>query len=446
MELKKALRLGERPRLALVGSGGKSTALFQLAREIETPVLVCATTHLSLEQIALADHHFILERIEDTNFLIERPLFGVVLLTGTIRGQRTQGLPSEIMEWLHQFCGYRSLPMLIEADGSRQMPLKAPAEHEPVIPDFVDAVVVVAGMQAVGQPLNAANVFRPERFASLSGLPLNGEITPQALASVLVHPQGGLKGIPEKARKMLLLNQADDASMQGSAREIAKWVAPVFDSVVIASLRQVIKPPTSVIYASIEPVAGIILAAGEASRYGAPKQLLRWQGYPLVWHVARKALAAGLEPVIVVSGAYADQLEQALKDLPVEIVHNPDWADGQSSSIHAGLRAMSAPGGGAIFLLADQPQVPELLLRQLVEKHAQTHSPIVAPLVHGQRANPVLFDRITFKDFEQLTGDVGGRKLFSSFPVEWVQWHDELPLVDIDTPQDFRAFQNQFGR
>lgn len=445
MELKKALRLGERPRLALVGSGGKSTALFQLARQMESPVIVCATTHLSLDQIELADQHFILEKLEDTNIIIDRPLFGVILLTGPVEGQRTLGLRSEIMEWLHQFCGYRSLPLLIEADGSRQLPLKAPAEHEPVIPDYVDTAVVVAGMLGVGKPLNAEWVFRSERFAERSGLQLEEETTPQALASVLSHPQGGLKGIPEGARRILLLNQADCTEMQGLAREIANRVQSAYDSIVIASLSPVSRPQSPVIHSVIERTAGIILAAGEASRYGEPKQLLPWQGKALVWHVAQKAITAGLDPVIVVSGAYPDQIEHALKDMPVEIIHNPDWAEGQSSSIKLGLKALAKRGGGAIFLLADQPQVPELLIRNLVEKHAQTLAPIVSPLVQGQRANPVLFDRSTFKDFEQLSGDVGGRKLFSKYPVEWVDWHDELPLIDIDSPQDFQKFRDQFG-
>lgn len=438
MELKRALRLGDFPRLALVGSGGKSTALFQLGRQVSPPVIVCATTHLSLDQIALADHHFILENIENTNLLIERPLFGVLLLTGPVEGRRTLGLQPGIMEWLHQFCGYRSLPLLIEADGSRQHALKAPAPHEPVIPDFVDTVVVVVGISGLGKPLNQEWVFRPERFAELSGLSLGETITPQAVADVISHPDGGLKAIPDAARRVLLLNQADDPKLQSVANQIANQVQSSYDAVVISSLSPAIDSQTPVISAVIEPVAGIILAAGEASRYGEAKQLLPWRGKPLVWHVAHKALSAGLSPVIVVSGAYAEKIERALKDLSVEIVHNPDWVEGQSSSVKVGLKTVGSRGGGAIFLLADQPQVPDLLIHKLIERHSQTLAPIVAPLVQGQRANPVLFDRATFGDFNQLSGDVGGRKLFSKYLVEWLEWHDDLPLMDIDLPEDYQ--------
>jgi molybdenum cofactor cytidylyltransferase len=74
----------------------------------------------------------------------------------------------------------------------------------------------------------------------------------------------------------------------------------------------------------------------------------------------------------------------------------------------------------------------------LVERHATTLSPLVAPLTGGRRANPVLFDRRTFPDLLALTGDVGGRSLFARYPVEWVTWHDESILLDVDTQSDYQ--------
>jgi molybdenum cofactor cytidylyltransferase len=97
--------------------------------------------------------------------------------------------------------------------------------------------------------------------------------------------------------------------------------------------------------------------------------------------------------------------------------------------------------GAAIFLLADQPQVPPTILRALVERHSLDLSPIVAPLVLGQRANPVLFDRLTFPDLISLTGDVGGRAIFNKYPVTWLPWHDESLLVDVDLPGDLEKLE-----
>ena len=426
-------------RLAFVGAGGKTTAMFHLARQLDAPVIVTTTTHLAVEQTRLADQHIILEKLEDTHQLEDLSLSGVILLTGPIKGDKTTGLREKIMGWLDQFCGYHSLPMLIEADGSRQLPLKAPASHEPPIPDFVDTVIVVAGLTGVGQPLNDEWVHRPDRFAALAALEPGQPVTSEALARVLMHPEGGMKNMPLNARRMALLNQADTLERQAMAKKIAELLLAEFQSVIISSLNvEPANDPIFKTYAVYEKIAGIILAGGAGARYGEPKQLLPWKGRPLVWQVAKKALTAGLSPVVVVGGAYADQIGEALADLPVEVVHNSNWAEGQSTSVKVGLGAVPAPNGAAIFLLADQPQVPESLMRSLVETHAQGLAPIVAPLVQGQRANPVLFDRKTFADFENLSGDVGARKLFSKYPVSWVPWHDELPILDIDTPDDYQ--------
>ena len=92
-----------------------------------------------------------------------------------------------------------------------------------------------------------------------------------------------------------------------------------------------------------EHTAGIILAAGGSSRFGQPKPLLDWHGKPFVRAVAETALAAGLSPVVVVTGANAEQVENAIRDLPVSIIRNQDWQDGQSTSIRAGLRSLPPP-------------------------------------------------------------------------------------------------------
>jgi molybdenum cofactor cytidylyltransferase len=170
---------------------------------------------------------------------------------------------------------------------------------------------------------------------------------------------------------------------------------------------------------------------------GRTKQLLDWDGGPLVAHVAGVALAAGCDPVIVVTGAEAAAVSEAVAGLPVIVVHNPDWAEGQSTTVRAGLAA-AGQAGSALFLLVDQPYVEPTLVRKLIETHAAGLAPIVAPLIAGQRGNPVLFDRATFPDFAGIEGDAGGRQLFSKYPIEWVHWHDERSLRDLDTLDDYR--------
>jgi molybdenum cofactor cytidylyltransferase len=451
LTLAKALRVSGAQAIALVGAGGKTSALFKLARDL-MPALVTTSTHLGAWQTSLADTHLIWQAGQP---MPEISVQGITLITGSLdqESNRYGGLTPEQLEYLHQFSGFHDLPLIIEADGSRQKPLKAPAEHEPAIPQFVELVVVVAGLGGLNQPLDEETVHRAEQFAALSGIQISENVSAAALARVLYQPQGGLKNIPAGARKVALLNQADTPELQSLGGGMAKTLLKNYDSLLVASLEQ------DKIHAVFEPVAGIILAAGESSRYGKPKQLLDFHGQPFVRVIAKTALAAGLAPVVVVSGANAEEVEAAVRDLDVMIFRNENWKEGQASSIRAGLNphpALPSAGhpppnstevrriwgrageGAAIFLLADQPQVTRHVLEALKSRHAEGLFPIVAPLIADRRGNPVLFDRVTFPDLLKLSGDVGGRALFREYPVEYIPWHDEQLLFDVDNEDDYR--------
>jgi molybdenum cofactor cytidylyltransferase len=271
-----------------------------------------------------------------------------------------------------------------------------------------------------------------------------------------------LKNIPAHARRVALFNHTETVALQSIAQEMAVQLLDVFHSVIIASYGHPVEnhgvgnelktPPEALLsqkkenegaISVHEPVAGIILAGGEARRFGKPKQLLIWQGQPLIRHVAQTALGAGLSPVIVVTGAVDEPIRDALQGLPVLIVHNTNWQEGQSTSVKTGLSMLPENIGGCVFLLADQPRVTVPLLRALVELHASTLSPLVAPQVAGQRANPVLFDRVTFGDFQEISGDQGGRALFSRYPTAWAPWHDVGLTLDIDTPDDYQKLLDE---
>lgn len=440
LTLAQALRVGSSPCIAFIGAGGKTTAMFQLARQLPSPVIVTATSHLGLSQSKWADQHIIAETSASLEEL-EHGLKGVMLVTDVVEGDKVKPINTDLLMWLKQFCGYHSIPLLVEADGSRRKPLKAWAEHEPPIPSFVEMIVHIVGLTGLGKTLNGENVHRPEIFSELSGLRLEEAITPDSLVQVLIHSSGGLKNIPKNARRTVVLNQADTPELQSAAQGLAKALLPVYHSVIISSLEQ------EKIFAVHEPVAGIILAAGASTRFGQPKQLLDWKGQPFVRVVAKTALEAGLSPVVIVTGANAELVESAVKDLNVIIVRNKEWESGQGGSIGIGIKSIaSGPSsktgerstGAVIFLLADQPQVPQAILRALVEKHTEGMSPIVAPLVMDQRANPVLFDRVTFPDLLALEGDVGGRAVFHKHRVEYLPWHDERLLLDVDTPEMYQ--------
>jgi molybdenum cofactor cytidylyltransferase len=440
LTLARALRVDPAACVAFIGAGGKTTAMFKLARQLPAAI-VTATTHLGIWQAPLADHHIAtaggtVEGIEN--------LQGILLVTGEPEGDRLKPISPPLLQRLYQYCQTNVIPLLVEADGSRQKPLKAWAEHEPPIPAFASLVVHVAGLLGLGKPLSDENVHRAEIFAELSGLNIGERISPEALTRVLTHPQGGWKNIPTTARRTALLNQSDTADLQSAAQTLTSSLLPLYQAVLISSLLH------DQIHAVHEPIAGIVLAAGESKRFGKPKQLLNWRGQPFVRAVAQTALRAGLSPVVVVTGANAEAVEAAVRDLDVVIVRNEAWQSGQGSSVREGLRALAQPPpsrrgatphsfglGGAVFLLADQPQVTTTVIQALREKHAEGLYPVVVPLVMDRRGNPVLFDRITFPGLLSIEGDSGGRAIFHKHRVEYLPWHDDSLLLDVDTPEQY---------
>ncbi len=407
--------------------------MFHLARELQTttdlPVIVTATTHLGAWQTSLADQHITANLASD----LESCWFqGVTLITGPVGDNgRASGVDNEVLSRLKSEAQNLGTPLLIEADGARQKSLKAPDAHEPAIPGFVEMVVVVASLAVLNKPLTEEYVHRPEIFSRLSGLKIGEPVTSDAVVQVLTHPNGGLKNIPLQARRVSLLTQADTSELQSIGGTMSDAMLKEFDATIIVSSN----------YSNIqtfERTAGIILAAGASTRFGRPKQLLDWRGEPFIRTIAKTAIESGLSPVVIVTGAYADQVEAAIQDLPVQIARNEEWQSGQASSIRDGVQSLPSKTGAATFLLADQPQIKSDVIRALVAHHSTELFPIVAPMVlMERRANPVLFDRDTFPNLMALEGDVGGRAIFSKHRVEYLPWHDDSLLFDVDKPEDY---------
>jgi molybdenum cofactor cytidylyltransferase len=463
MQLRNALRIPQNTVMAFVGAGGKTTAMFLVARELSTGndlntprkiVLATTTTHLGAWQSGLADQVFCVNSLNEISTLEKNFPTGVTLLIGDETNDRLSGLSSANLEKVRRIADARNIPLLVEADGAHSCPLKAPGKHEPAIPEFSKHVVVVAGLSGIGKQLSREWVHRPEIFADLSGLTIGDEITLDAMVKVLRNKDGGLKNIPIAAHRVLLLNQADSVSLRAQGRSISYKLLNDYPLSIISSLGK----PNSIgtqnsdntagnqvaISAVIEKIAGIILAAGGSTRFGEPKQLLLWKGEPLIRHVVIAAVNAGLSPVLVVVGSSGQEIEKVISDLPVRIVKNDVWMTGVSSSIRVGVSALPHDIGGVIFLQSDQPQVSQMLIKKIVESHQGTLAPITAPQIDGKRGNPVLFDINTFADLQSINGDMGGRALFSHYPIQWVIWHDPNQLLDIDTPADYLKFLDMY--
>lgn len=189
-------------------------------------------------------------------------------------------------------------------------------------------------------------------------------------------------------------------------------------------------------------VAAVILAAGASTRLGRPKLLLPHHGVPLLRRAVDTAVAGGCGEVVVVLGADHEEYRPLLAGLPVRTVVNAEYRQGMSSSIRAGVEAVSDHAQGAVILLADQPFIDAGIVRRLIETYHSSGMKIVTCQYGGVRGVPTLFDRALFLELLILEGDQGARQVMATYPRHVTAV--EIPAAaarDVDTPDDARLLQ-----
>jgi len=212
--------------VSLVGAGGKTSLMYRLARELAgsgQTVLTTTTTHIhppTSEQCAVCilapTAERILEQAEE-KFREHRHITAAaerVAESGKLSGLAPEEIDrleaSRVFDWI-----------IVEADGAAGRPLKAPAAHEPVIPSCSGWVVGMVGLRALSRPLTGRWVFRPEAFAKITGLAPGAKVTAEAVAAVLAHERGAMKGAPAQSRCVAFLNQADARNRRTAGGRIA---------------------------------------------------------------------------------------------------------------------------------------------------------------------------------------------------------------------------------
>ena len=485
MQLHHALRLpsDELAVVTLVGAGGKTSALFRLADEAVADgrrVVTTTTTRIFASQAEQAPSRLVVEpdrsaAIDWAALEAKLARHGHCLLVTSLAGPKCEGLPPQVVDALAARAHELGISLIaVEGDGSRRRPVKAPAPHEPVIPDCTTHLVPVVGLDALGLPLSEPYVHRPERMrALLQEADASTRLTPRMIARLVVEPyvrgerrEEGEERTPHNsaphppgARLIPLLNKVESAPRLAAARQIAQrlsqWNQPTLIGAV-GSERQTTNAGdetgpggTPLAGTAIRerwgPTTAIVLAAGASQRMGQPKQLLRWRGEPLVTRAARIALQSGASEAIVISGAVSEQVEAALEPLRrdtggrLRLVFNPNWQDGQAGSVRVAVEALPAACEAALFLPVDQPRLPAALLRRLWQTW-RGGSDLAAVAVGGAiRGAPALFDRRYFDLLKRVEGDRGGGVLLQRHAADISAI--ETPghwLADVDTPEDWR--------
>lgn len=193
-------------------------------------------------------------------------------------------------------------------------------------------------------------------------------------------------------------------------------------------------------------IAGIVLAAGMSRRLGRPKQLLELDGVPVIRHVVRRALESSLDEVIVVVGARGEDVREALGGEPVRFVTNERYAEGQGTSLAAGVSALGPDTDAVVILLGDQPGIEPAVIDRVAAERKERGASIVVTAYGDGRGHPVLFGSEHFLELAAIDGDEGGRSVIrhnEAAVVTVVSGRDTVP-PDIDTQDDWRRLQDSW--
>jgi molybdenum cofactor cytidylyltransferase len=458
VDLLAALEVRPGERIALVGGGGKTglagrlvaearqrgwTAVFTTTTRVLAPAADDATLLITE---GAADPAPLRQRLQQQGRLfLARGWLPEWEQTPAGRQQKVGGFsPQEIA------CLAAALApdlLVVEADGSRHRPFKAPAPYEPVVPAGTTLLAVLAGLSVLGQPLDEPWVHRPERAAELAAVPLGTPVDVDLLAAVLAHPRGGRQGAPPEARAVAVLTQATPERLPAGRRLARRLLrAGGFGRVLLVDLddpaaagevwQSDATGDVRVGLGGLSQVHIVVLAAGRSQRMGQNKLLLPLGGKPLLAHAVDAALGSPAAAVWVVLGAGAEALRQALGTRPLWFLENRCWPEGQSASIRAAVEALPASAGGVLFLAGDMPLVPVAHLDRLIERWRGGVT-VVWSGDGAVRRIPALFGREAFPALLGLAGDMGGRALAGLFSEETVPVASGRFLFDIDTMEAY---------
>jgi molybdenum cofactor cytidylyltransferase len=429
--------------VALVGGGGKSSLMFSLADEWDGVVLT-TTTRIFTEQMKNAPAVCVLKNdstlgVSD-NFCLSEALRnnGRCLVIGTLKGEKAHGVSAEVpMEILDR----KDVTLVVvEADGSRMKPCKAPAEHEPVLPVGTSLVVPVVGIDALGHRIDQV-CHRPERVSDVTGLKESELLSASAVATLLTHTRGGLKNVPQNSKVVAFINKVETEERILSARTIAKEALHEdrLSRVVLGK----VKSQNKVVEVH-RRVTAIVLAAGESVRMGSVKQLLPWGESTVLGTTLGNLKSSGVHDILLVTGFEAEEVESIGNEQEMSTIYNPDYSDGEMlSSLKVAIRSLPDNREAILVVLADQPMVDSGTIDQILIAFWQRRGELIAPTYKNKRGNPVLIGRRYFPDLLRLPHGAAPRDLLSekADALQLIPVNTPTILYDLDSPQDYERWR-----
>ena len=385
------LRLPEHAVISVVGAGGKTSLIFSWARELAASgkkVVITTTTHMYRP-----------DRMEEDGIRI-------VVSDDSERPDKVKAPPAEVLDRLRDTADV----VLIEADGSRHMPLKWPADWEPVIPDYTDITVCVAGLSAIGKK-TADVVYRADELPDR----LKRETVDMNLMHAVISSRdGGQKGVRGDFR--VFMNQVDDDIDRLAAAYRLQQIFAVMG--IQSAWGSLLEKPK---------IAVILEAAGNSTRFGSNKLLhIMDDGRPMIASIFDAVRPLDVFKKILVT--QYDEVAALADDLEIVINDKPDL--GISHSMQLGLEAADE-ADAFMFCVCDQPRLKTATLERLIEAYKKGTAGIVSLSWKGKMCNPKIFSSRYREELMKLSGDTGGRQIIASHK-------DDILLVEAESEDEVK--------
>jgi len=194
---------------------------------------------------------------------------------------------------------------------------------------------------------------------------------------------------------------------------------------------------------NIKMISGIVLAAGESKRMGRTKQILEIGRKSILEWVIDNIKNSRVNEIIVVIGHKSNLIEPIISGKGIKIIFNPDYKEGMSSSIKAGLKGIDPGSKGFFIFLGDQPFIGKGIIDTLIDRFNKSNKGIVVPVYRGIRGHPVIFNVKYKEEFMKLTGDIGGRYIIEKNKNDLleVDISTEEGIIDIDNMDDYLKYK-----
>lgn len=419
--------LNNKKCIAAVGGGGKTSLLHFLAEKFSKEgkrVVLSTTTHMGYDPerpfAEWGDWQKLQKNIELYGYTVTGilPEYGNDLKEGLLSAKsdgrgpvKFTSPPDACWKDIMAMCDV----LLLEADGAKRLPIKVPADHEPVIPDEADLVIAVAGLDCLGKRMQDI-CHRPHLASALLGKSENDILTEEDVAVICTSDKGLRKGVGDRAY-LVLLNKADTVHLRNQAMRIEHMMGGV--QTVITSLQR-------------KKISIILLAAGDSRRFGTENKLLhKIEGKPMFQHCLDKMSVLGCRDITVIT--QFDEIADIARSAGAKVLYNPHPQEGISSSVKIGLKA-NLNSEAWMFAVCDQPWLTLETLEGLINCYFLSGKGIAAVSSGGKIGNPCIFSSKYKDELLQLVRDVGGKHVIVNHRDDTAvyQLEDEKELEDID--------------